>query len=289
MEIRQEKFKIKCTDGYELSAILLQPSQTKAVVQFNGGTGIVKEFYLNFLMHIASQGYAVLLYDYRGVGESRPASLKNFEATMSDWGRKDMTDTLHWLAEHFPDLPIFLMGHSMGGQQIGMMSNHHLLKGALLIATSTGVISSITKPYRYFASIMFNVYTPLAIALFGYVRLKALGVGEDLPKYIATEWIAWCNHKNYFFDFIGRTLHNTHYDKIEIPIYAYIIEDDPIANIKSVADLLKGYKNAKISTEIIKVADYQVKKIGHLGLFSRRFKENLWHKPIKELDRMLAM
>ncbi len=289
MDVRQEKFKIRGADGHELSAVLLQPSQVKAVVQFNGGTGIVKEFYLNFLMNVASHGYAVLLYDYRGIGESRPTSLKNFEAKMSDWGRKDMTDVLYWLTERFPDLPKFLMAHSMGGQQIGMMSNHHLLKGALLIGSSTGVISAIKKPYRYFASLMFNVYTPMATALFGYVPLKALGVGEDLPKNIAAEWIAWCNHKNYLFDFIGKTLHDTHYDKIEMPIHAYIIEDDPIANEKSVADLLKGYKNAKISTEIIKVADYQVKKIGHLGLFSRRFKENLWHKPIKELDRMLAM
>ncbi|TAH18670.1 MAG: alpha/beta fold hydrolase [Cytophagales bacterium] len=288
MEVKQEKLKIKCVDGYELSAILLQPTEPKAVVQFNGGTGIVKEFYLNFLTHIASCGYVVLLYDYRGIGESRPASLKNFDAKMSDWGKKDMTDTLAWLNERFPDLPKLLMGHSMGGQQIGMMHNHHLLKGALLIATSTGVISSITKPYRHYASLMFNIYTPLVTAIFGYVPLKVLGAGEDLPKYIASEWISWCNNKHYLFDFIGKTLHDTHYDKVEMPIHAYIIEDDPIANSDSVADLLSGYKNAKISTEFIKVADYQTKNIGHLGLFSRKFKENLWHKPAKELDRMLG-
>jgi predicted alpha/beta hydrolase len=288
MSIKEEKLKIRCTDGYELAAILLEPTNPKAVIQFNGGTGIVKEFYLNFLTHLALKDYAVLLYDYRGIGASRPSSLKGFTPTTSDWGKKDMTDTLDWLAMRFPDLPKFLVGHSMGGQQIGLMPNHHLLDGALLIASSVGIISLISAPYRYFAALMFNFYTPIANYLFGYVPLKKLGIGEDLPKNIATEWIRWCNSDNYLFDFIGKTLHPTYYEQVNIPIHAYIIEDDPVANPKSVAKLLSGYKNAKITSETIQIRDYPHKKIGHLGLFSRRFKENLWLKVSRDLDNLLA-
>lgn len=36
-----------------------------------GGTGIKKEFYLNFSRYLCEAGFAVCLFDYRGIGESR--------------------------------------------------------------------------------------------------------------------------------------------------------------------------------------------------------------------------
>lgn len=95
-------------DGYPLAALLLEPaSLPQGVVQVHSGTGYKKEFYLKLATYLAEQGWAVVLFDYRGIGGSRPASgLKGFEAYMRWWGQRDMTGVLDWVATAFRSCPV---------------------------------------------------------------------------------------------------------------------------------------------------------------------------------------
>jgi predicted alpha/beta hydrolase len=65
----QQKLKIKCSDGIELSAILLMPDgQPKAVVQ----SATLKEYYLPFASYLVENGFVACVFDYHGVCESTP-------------------------------------------------------------------------------------------------------------------------------------------------------------------------------------------------------------------------
>jgi predicted alpha/beta hydrolase len=71
-------------------------------VIINAATSVRCRYYSRFADYLFAQGCDVLTYDYRGIGESRPASLRGFQASWSDWGRLDFEAMLAHAAEHFP-------------------------------------------------------------------------------------------------------------------------------------------------------------------------------------------
>ena len=119
----QSKIKIKCTDGVELAATLLIPDGTpKAVVQINSATATPKEYYLNFAQFLVENGFITCVFDYRGVCESTPVGgLRGCTYDYMMWGQLDMPAILEFLDTQFPDLPKLIVGHSVGGQKVGMM------------------------------------------------------------------------------------------------------------------------------------------------------------------------
>ncbi|MEO1053494.1 MAG: alpha/beta hydrolase [Bacteroidota bacterium] len=282
--MKEYKQKIEATDGYELGAILLEPEEApKGVIQFNSGTGILKEFYLNFCKFLCSQGFIVVLYDYRGIGESKPASLRGFKAHMREWGQKDMVGVCNWLSNRYPELPLYIVCHSVGGQLIGLMENHSKVQKIVMITSSSGYWPILTAPYKYFTVLIWYLFVPLTTTLFGYATAKAIKQGEDLPKGVAKEWRQWCLHPEYLKGYWGKTIESWYYEQVTTPIKALYVEDDPIANDKSVGQLLSFYNQSNIEKERIDLASYQLKSLGHFGFFSRKQKDKLWHLPVDYL------
>lgn len=275
----ETKIQLPSRDGLLLDALLLESNaKVKGVVQLAGGTGIKKEFYLNFARYLQEQGYHTLLFDYRGIGGSKPKSLRGFEAKNHEWGQKDMAGALDWLDDRYPSLPKFLVGHSAGGQQLGMMDNHHKFSKALLISSSTGYWKWIASPYKYFTLFVWQGLTPLMLKTVGYLPASWFRLGEDLPKGVAAEWRSWCLNSTYFGKYFGTTIQKQFYSEVKIPIHFLYPEDDTIATGKTVESLSGFYTNAIITIEKIALRETNLQKIGHLGFFSRKSKEQLWGK-----------
>ncbi|MFZ5973102.1 MAG: alpha/beta fold hydrolase [Bacteroidota bacterium] len=272
-------------DGFLLSALLLAPAtEAKGAVLLAGGTGIKKEFYLNYARHVCSHGYAVLLFDYRGIGGSRPSSLRGFEARNFHWGQRDMPAMLDWLAARYPDVPKVLIGHSAGGQQLGFMDNHALLSKALLISSSVGYWNALASPYKYFTLFLWHVVVPITSATVGYVPASWFGLGEDLPKGVARDWRHWCLQPDYYRSYLGTIVPHHYFDSVTLPLHFLFPEDDTIVTDRSVEGLTCFYTSAPITVEKLTLADFGLAKVGHLGYFSRRVKDSLWPKTISFLE-----
>ncbi len=281
----ETKIQIPSRDCFQLDSILLEAKlSAKGVVQLAGGIGIKKGFYLNFARYLQEQGYHVLLFDYRGIGGSKPKSLRGFEAKNHEWGQKDMAAILDWLYDRYPSLPKFLVGHSAGGQQLGMMDNHHKFSKALLISSSTGYWKWIASPYKYFTLLIWYGLTPLMLNTVGYLPASWFGLGEDLPKGVAAEWRSWCLNPSYFGKYFGRSIQQQFYREVKIPIHFLYPEDDLIATDKTVESLRGFYTSATTTTEKIILAENHLQKVGHLGFFSRKSKGQLWGKAAAYLD-----
>jgi predicted alpha/beta hydrolase len=282
--VNTSQHKIPSRDGFILSATLLEPKSLKGCIQLNSATGVKKEFYLNFAKYLADEGYAVLLFDYRGIGESRPASLKGFKALNHEWGMKDMAATLDWLDNRFPSHKKYFIGHSAGGQQIGFMDNHHKINKAISVSSSTGYWAWLQSPYRYFTLWVWYVLAPIFTSTIGYLPSSWFKLGEDLPKGVANEWRSWCLSKNYFGKYLGKTISQHFFDQVKTPIHFLYPADDTIATDRTVESLKNFYSASPTTIEKIHPVDYGLKKIGHFGFFSRASKETLWPKTIKYFE-----
>lgn len=49
-----------------------------------------------------------------------------------------------------------------------------------------------------------------------------------------------------------------------------------------------NFRKADIMTEAVRPADYNVKSIGHFGLFSRKIKMKFWPKIVTDLEAMAS-
>jgi predicted alpha/beta hydrolase len=286
--IQPEALTISASDGYPLAALLFAPTtETRGAVQINAATGVPKQYYVKFAHYLAEHGFASVVYDYRGIGGSRPASLRGFNATMREWGQLDMTGVLDWLAVRYPTVRRFAIGHSVGAQLIGLMPNHRLLHGVIAIASSSGYYGHFPMGMRLKSLVLWYGYEPVMTRLFGYLPSQPVGLGEDLPLGVVREWRAWCTHPDYFASSFGRTIHKHYYEEITLPIKAFWMTDDPIANACSVPAMLQHYRNAQVEIEAIAPEEAGVKAIGHLGFFVSRVGRVMWERPLEWMAESL--
>ena len=286
-------------DGAPLAGTLHEPDgPPRAALVVNGGTGIPHRFYGRFAAHAAGRGFAVLTYDYRGVGASAPPSLKGYRARYRDWGQRDVPAAIDWLADRFPGLPLGAVGHSAGGQQLGLADNVGTVGAAVFVTVSTGYWRGMPGLYPWLTLAIWKLYLPLASRLVGYAPARAIGWGEDLPAGVAREWGAWCLEPDYMasaFDGTGRRptpdggpFGPTHFDRADFPIRAYCFPDDPISTKANVPPMLALYDRAEIETVWTAPRDLGVPEIGHLGFFRSDVGRPLWDGALDWLAQRLG-
>jgi len=204
--------KIICSDGYELAGTLYDSVNPKAAVLIGPATGIKRRFYHSFSTHLAENAYAVLTFDNRGIGDSISGPLNDLNATLITWGRLDMTAVLEKLKELYPDLSYHLIGHSAGGQLVGLMDNALDIRSIFNYASSSGNLDKMSSPFRFSALFFMNFFIPISNVLFGKTNSQWVGMGEPLPKALATQWSRWCNGQGYVATDFGGSL---------VPHYGY--------------------------------------------------------------------
>ena len=138
MGLTVEDRSIKAEDGWPLEATLFRGDRPRMAVLVSAGTGFPRGFYARFARWMAERGGVVLTYDYRGIGGSRPQDLAAMAMDYPDWGRLDMPAALKALKKAAPGLPIFHVGHSVGGHFVGFMPNQGEIARHAFVSVGTG-------------------------------------------------------------------------------------------------------------------------------------------------------
>ena len=116
-----ETVQLECADSTMLIGTLFRPATPPhTALLLTSGTGIPRGFYRRFSAFAAESGFLVLTFDYRGVGDSAPARLKGCGIVYRDWGQQDVPAASACLREQAPELPLGVVGHSTGGQQLAL-------------------------------------------------------------------------------------------------------------------------------------------------------------------------
>ncbi len=263
-------FTINTKDGLRLSAIIVSEHNYDpplGVIQFHAGTVIRKEFYLDFAKYLSELSSCdVLLFDYRGVGSSRPKNLKGFEAGISHWGALDAPAVLEYIRYNYSGLPIHLVAHSMGGQILGLMNNWSYFDKIIMIASSSGNWNNFQSGYRKKIRFLGKYIFPTVLKLIGYGP-ASFGLGQDWPELVAREWMENSMRDSLMADYMDSKLPNTYYDEVNKNILAWFFSDDHMATPSTVINLQKSYPNSKVQTKMICPDQLEIPKIGHFGLF----------------------
>lgn len=266
-------------DAAQLSGTLFMPETPdapKALVLVCSAIGLRQQFYWSFSEWLSTREFGVMTFDYRGTGASlNGSSVRHSKAKMQDWGTYDMPAALDYLARRFPDLPIHLVGHSAGGQLLGLMPNYRRLSRVVAVASSSGYLRNLAPGLRLMGTFLLRVYAPLFARSLGYVPTRWIGWGEDLPVKVALQWAAWCTKPGYVANAFGTEITEHFYNEFDTPILWLTATDDPIATPENVDDMLRLFTSAPVTRQRIDPGDFALEQIGHIDFFRKR-NAKLW-------------
>lgn len=267
---------LTAADGYRLGA-----------TQFGGGgnavlvmpaTGVPQSYYAGFAAYLAERGFTVLTFDYRGIGRSLAGNIRRVPARMQDWARLDAAAAFDFLSGR----KIQVVGHSFGGQMLGLLPDPARIAAALVVGSQSGYWRHWPALGRAWMWPATHVGLPAVTRLLGYFPGSRLGFGEDLPAGVAIEWASWCRHPRYLVGALGV---EDAYARVRAPLRAYAIADDPFAPLRAVEALAALYPNSQWETRKLAPRELGVKRVGHFGFFRERFRDSLWRETADWLEQ----
>jgi predicted alpha/beta hydrolase len=272
-------------DGVKLAATRFDATPPfRGALLLNGGTGIPRQFYAPFVSYLAGRGFTVLSYDYRGIGGSeKPAA-----ATIDQWGSIDQASMLDHLAELCPGAPLGIVGHSFGGQVLGLADNIASVRAAVLITSQSGHWRHWPAGRRRLRMVaLWWLLIPGLTALTG--RFPGAWIGTaNLPANIARSWARWGRSRHYVCDSRGRPF-RPHNEQVTFPIRWLSFTDDPIAPYEAVEALRPYYAGAAVERRHLAPADLGTEAVGHFGFFRKSMPRAAWDELASWLDARLHL
>ncbi len=261
-----------CADGTVLHGQLFQPDgPPAAAIVFHGGTAVRASFYASFAHWLCRwRNAAVLIYDYRGYGESAAGPVCCSSATMAEWGVQDQGAALDYLCGRFPGLPIEVMGHSLGGMFFAFHKNAPRVRRFTAIAS--GPAHWTRHPLSFTPAVLafwFGI-GPLLTWLFGYMPGRMIGLGADVPGGAYWQWRRWSVSRGFHRVDWGRDLPVPDLERVRSSVRLIAIAGDPMIPPSVVRDLAALYPHARTEYRLIAPSDAGTRDIGHVQVFTGR-------------------
>lgn len=227
-------------DGLKLFLQAWIPETPKASLFLVHGLGEHSGRYAPLVDRLIKEGIAVFTFDGRGHGKSVSVKPDAFFESYEDY-LKDVDALFGKVQSYFPDLPVFLYGHSMGGGLVAAFAirNRPKVKGVILSSPAIKEAEGTSK---------------LLIAISGFLsrwtpRLKVLKLDPKKISRIEEEVQAYITDPlNYTDPIMARPAYEVYQMMQEVQANAHKL-DLPLLIIHGTADGLTNPKGSELFEE----------------------------------------
>ncbi|HHJ35719.1 MAG TPA: alpha/beta fold hydrolase [Gammaproteobacteria bacterium] len=262
--------------GHKISATFYSPDEeVKAAVLIVPAIGVSQDYYACFAEWLSSQGYLAVTFDYFGTGLSLSGKLRDVDVSVTDWAQDDCVAMVDASSGSAPGKPLYWLGHSLGGQTLGLVKNRERITKAITVASGSGYWRENSPQMKNRAWLLWYFVAPIATRLFGYFPGKRLNMVGDLPEGVIKQWRGWCLHPEYLIGVEGDKVRAL-FSSVTTPITSLSFTDDELMSEKNIDSLHGFYTDADKTMIRISAEDIGEKRIGHFGFFNKRFKKTLW-------------
>jgi predicted alpha/beta hydrolase len=270
-------WQMSARDGHGIAVRCYEPDDgapVRRAVLIAAAMGVPQRFYEAYAQWLATQGVAVLTFDWRGIGESAPKHLRGFKASITDWAMLDLNAAVDALCERFPAVPRSYLGHSLGGQLFGLVEQPERFAQVLNVAAGSGYWRWNAGATRLQAPFLWWLLVPVGIRLAGYFPGKRIGAVGDLPAAAMWQWRKWCLHPEYI-GAEGAQL-KARFAAVKVPITSVIVDDDELLSPHGIRQLYKLFSGTQVHFEQLHPRQWGMKHIGHFGVFRKSAAERIW-------------
>ena len=262
---------IPAADGHPLGGRVYEPiGPTDATILALPGIGVPQRVFRHVGDWLAQRGVRVVSVDYRGIGESASQD-GGATASLSTWALADAVGALRFVRDQYATTPV-LLGHSFGGQALGIAEELHEVRAAIFVGSQLGHPQHWDGLGRLKVELLWRALLPVTTRFFDPIPKWV--VGEELPGGVAREWLSWGRSDDWLMTYIEGA--DARYARFSHPILAYAISDDDIAPPRAVDDLLRRFANADVRRVDITPEALGSSNIGHVGLFRPTNTARVW-------------
>ena len=257
-------------DGMLLRGTLFRPEadpeNIRGVITIHGATGRSEKSYEPMARRFTERGYAVVTYCYRGLERSGLESdTRNDVMAMTDWITQDAPGAMEWAREHFPDVPVYALGHGAGGHGVLWSGSEGLYDAAVLVGVGTRGLRAITGlANRVKLFTLLTIVCPVTAETMGRIPRQPFGFEVEPPVGVVRQWARWARHRDYFFgdseyDFAARFARaNGRYLSVRIL-------DDQWCNQRGSDEITDRMFGAEVEKRVLEPGDGS---IGHAGILA---------------------
>jgi len=268
-------FSISTGNGYELSGNCYEPGVALvAGVVIAPAMAVHQTFYASFAQYLAQQGFRVWTFDYHGVGDSRPNAMRACVADVSSWVCNDFNSVVKYASDELVGLPLFVLGHSIGGLITPLLPSVGHLSGVINIAVGSGAKRHLQPDKQRSTPWLWHLVSPVLCFIFGYFPGARIGLFGDIPRRAMTQWRGWCLNSDYLLG--AEPAAKEAYAALSCPMLSLFFADDELLQESGARWLHGAYSQAQLEYRVINAADLGVSRIGHFGFFKSRQGLSLW-------------
>lgn len=278
-----KEINLATSDQTVISLKIFEPQNSNGkLLLINSATGVKQQIYFSFAKYLREKGFTVITYDYRGIGESKPAKMKGFEASMRIWGTQDFESVTNYILDKFPAYEKFCLGHSVGALIIGMSKNSGIFKKLIFVATQDAYLGNLKWNVAIAGLVGFGIAVPLTTTIFGYFPAHRFGLGESLPKGVAYDWQTLILNKRSTSKLYDQ-IEDDFSKKLNQKTFIIHADDDLWITKKGMESLMNNvYPHLQKTYREIKVSESEKGEIGHVNFF-RSYNKKLWQMVLNEL------
>jgi predicted alpha/beta hydrolase len=281
------RFSLTAHDGQNFTAYCHEPVQhLRGGVVIAPAMAVPQSFYTDFAAFLARQGYRTWTFDYRGIGESLQGSMRACTADISVWITQDFEAMVQHASDSLDGLPLYVLGHSLGGQTTPLLPSVKRVKGLINIAVGSGSIRHNHPRVRRSAPLLWYVLAPVACPLFGYFPGARLGVLGDIPKRVFSQWRRWCLTPEYLLT--GEPGARDAYAQARFPVLGLTFSDDELLLEVGSRLLHDAYTGTEVDYRVLSPQQFGLNRVGHFGFFKASQEKVLWPVVIEWLQGQSA-
>ncbi len=282
-----QRITFQARDGHTFAGYRFDPpGSARAGVVIAPGMAILQSFYVSFAQYLAAHGFMVWTFDYRGTGESLAASMRGAKADLTDWYTRDYDAVINAAGDANPGVPLFVVGHSFGGQVVPLVPSCGRLAGVVNIAVGSGARRH-TKPHiRRITPLMWHLMAPLLCPVFGYFPGARIGMVGNLPTGAMFQWRRWCLTPDYLLT--GQPGAREAYAGATFPVLALIFSDDELLLEEGSRMMHAAYLNNPVDFRVLDPGTFGLKRIGHFGFFKPQHEMSLWPVAMQWMEERCA-
>ncbi|GAA5315372.1 MAG: alpha/beta fold hydrolase [Candidatus Pelagadaptatus aseana] len=235
-------------------------------------------FYKGFAEFANKQGYHCLTFDYRGTGQSQNIAKRDIQ--LHHWGTLDIDAAIAKATELCDTAhpKLHYIGHSIGGQLLGLAPNATQLNSITLAAASQPHWSRGNLAYKTQLALVGHMMLPLGSIGREEFPCDKLGIASmNIPANCARSWGRWIRKRDYLFHPKFK-LDTQGYQALTQPLLAWTVSDDAMAPYQAIEALRQRYPNTESEHRIADAGSLGLGVIGHMGFFRRNAEQTLWQQ-----------
>ncbi len=165
------------------------PNHQTPIILCLPAMGVPARKYLPLAESLNQNGFISAIFELRGIESSSVRASRKSNFGYHEILSYDLPEAIRFIRLHYPQNPIYLLGHSLGGQlaMLYMSINPSEISGLIGVATGSPHFKGWSFPYNI-GIILLSFFMPLVASIMGYFPGRKMGFGGRESHKLVKDW-----------------------------------------------------------------------------------------------------